>query len=109
FVDRGIELHSRITTNVRAFSDLSQESAGVLPITRLPVPYPSGPPFATFCCRLHERVADPDAQVFVLVHDRAVSVAVITSVVALFDQGPGFSLFVRLGIDELFDIRVPIL
>src|SRR4029077_16961258 len=43
-----------------------------------------------------------------LIHDAAVGVAVVAAVVALLDQGPGFLLLLLFGVDELFDIPVPV-
>src|SRR6266853_1844863 len=47
-------------------------------------------------------------QIFVLIHDRAVGIAVVTAVVSLLDQSPGFFLFLLFGIDEFLYVRMPI-
>ena len=109
FVDRGIELHSRIAADMRAFGDFAQQRASVFAFARLPIGHATRPPFAAFERGFHELVAYAHAQVFVLIHDRAVGVAIVTAVVTLLDQRPGFFLFLLLGIDELFDVRMPIL
>src|SRR4029453_4101509 len=51
----------------------------------------------------------PPALFFVLNNDRAVGVAIVTAVVTLLDQRPGFFLFLLFSVDELFDVRMPIL
>ena len=43
-------------------------------------------------------------QIFVLIHDRAVGVAVVAAVVALLDQRPRFLLFLLLRVDEFLDV-----
>ena len=58
---------------------------------------------------VHELVAYPNADVFILIHHRAVGVAVVTAVVTVFDQRPRFLFFLLLRVDELFDVRMPIL
>ena len=108
-VDRGIELHPRIAADVGPFRDLAEQGARLLLLARLPVAHLLRPPFAAFDGRVHEFVAHPHAQVFVLIHDRAVGVAVVTAVVALLDQRPGFLLFLLLRVDELLDVRMPVL
>src|SRR5262249_30038407 len=100
-VNGGIELHPGIPTNVGTFGDLSQERARILAFTWFPITDSSGPPFAPLGCRFHEPVTDSDAQIFVLIHDGAIGVSVVTSVVALFDQGPGFPFLVSLRVDQL--------
>ena len=80
-----------------------------LSFRRASVVHPSRPPFAFFHGGVHELVADPHAQVLVLIHDRAIGVAVVTAVVSLLDERPGFLLFVLFGVDEFLDVRMPIL
>src|ERR1041385_1813409 len=109
FVDRGIELHSRIATDPCAFGDFAQQRARVLLLAWLAVGYATRPPFMSLLRRFHEFVADPHAYVFVLIHHRSVRVAVVTAVITLLDECPGFFLFLLLRIDELFDVGVPIL
>src|SRR5213076_787980 len=77
--------------------------------TRLAVRHPARPPFAPFQRRLHEFVAYAHAHVFVLIHHRAVSVAVVAAVISLLDQRPRFFFFFLLGVNKLFDVGVPIL
>ena len=108
-MNRGIELHARIAADIGAFGHLAQERARILFVARLAITYSACPPFATFDRCVHELVAHTHAQVFVLIHDRAVGVAVVTSVVALLDQRPRFFLFLLLRIDEFLDVRMPIL
>src|SRR5262249_48328015 len=43
-----------------------------------------------------------------LIHDAAISVAVIRAAVALLDQRPCLLFFLLFGIDELLDVAVPI-
>ena len=73
------------------------------------VSHPARPPFAIFDRGIHELVAHPHAQIFILIHDRAVGVAVVTSVVTLLDQRPRFLLFLLLRVDEFLDVRMPVL
>src|SRR5439155_5921496 len=108
FVDRGIELHSGIAADMRAVGDFAQQHASILAFARLAIGYAPRPPFAAFQRRFHEFVTYPHAQVFVLIHDRAVGVAIVTPVVTLLDQRPRFFLFLLFGVDELFDVGMPI-
>ena len=108
FVDRGIELHPRITADMRSFSDLAQQRPGIFAFAWFSVAHATRPPLSAFERCIHELVAHPDAQVFVLIHHRAVGVAIVAAVVTLLDQCPGFLFFFLLRVDELFDVRVPI-
>ena len=108
FVNRGIELHSRIAADMRSFGDFAQQRASIFAFARLPIEHPTRPPLAAFQSRFHKFVAHPYADIFVLIHHRAVGVAVVTAIIALLDQRPRFFLFLLFGVDELFDIRVPI-
>ena len=67
------------------------------------------PPFAAFDRGVHELVAHAHAEIFVLIHDRAVGVAVVAAVVALLDQRPRLLLFLLFRVDELLDVRMPVL
>src|SRR4051812_43215669 len=107
-VDRRIELHAGIAANVRAFGDLPQQGPRILAVTWLTIPNPASPPFASLQGSLHELITHAYAKVFILVHDRPVGVAVITAVIALLDQSPRLLLFALLGVDEFFDVRMPI-
>ena len=57
--------------------------------------------------RTQEIVGRPHAEILVLEHHRAVRFAVEIARIALLNQGPGLRLFVLLGFDKLFDVRVP--
>ena len=58
--------------------------------------------------RFHEFIAYTHAHIFVLIHDRAVRIAVVAAVVALLDKRPCLLFFLLFGVDELFNVRVPI-
>ena len=109
FVDRGIELHAGIAANMCSFGDLAQQRARVFAFARFAVRYAARPPFAAFERRFHEFVAYAHAQIFVLIHDGAVRIAVVTAIVALLDQRPRLLLFLLFGVDEFLDVRMPIL
>ena len=63
----------------------------------------------TFECGIHEIIAHAHAQIFVLIHDRAIGIAVIAAVIALLDQRPGLLLFFLFRVNELFNVRMPVL
>src|SRR5207244_13000639 len=69
----------------------------------------SCPPLATFERCFHELITHPHAQIFILVHDRAVRVAVVTAVVTLLDQRPRFFFFFLLRVNEFRNVGMPIL
>src|ERR1051325_11226537 len=108
FMDRRIELHPGIAADVGALSNLAKKCLGVLALAWFSVADTACPPFTTFCRCFHEGITDPDTQIFVLIHDRAVGVSVITPIVPLLDEGPRFPLLVWLGINEFLDVRMPI-
>ena len=108
FVDRRIELHPRIATDVCSFGNLAQQGARLLAFTRFAVRDAACPPFATFQCCVHKFIAYPHAYIFVLIHDRAVRIAVITAIVTVLDQRPCLLFFLLFRVDEFFDVRVPI-
>src|SRR5439155_24175373 len=64
--------------------------------------------FAAIHRSLHKLVAGADREVFVLVHDAAIGLAIVGAVITLLDERPGLFLFLLLGINELFDVTVPI-
>ena len=67
-------------------------------------------PFLAVHDGLHELIADADRQVRVLEHDRTVGFAVEVGVVlAAVDQRAGLLLFLGLGLDELQNVRMPVL
>ena len=109
FVDRGIELHSRIAADVCAFGDLAKQRARLFAFARFAVRNAARPPLTAFQRPFHEFVAYPHAHIFVLIHDRAVRIAIVTAIVALLDKRPRLLFFLLFGIDELLDVRVPIL
>ena len=109
FVNRGVELHPGIAADMGAFGDFAQKRARILVLAGRAVAHPARPPFAVLDCGVHEFVAHAHAQVFVLIHDRAVGVAVVAAVVTLLDQRPGFLFFLLLRVDEFLDVRMPIL
>ena len=108
FVNGGIELHPGIAADVCALGDFSQKRACLFALARPSVRYAARPPFVCFQRCVHEFVAYAHTQIFVLIHDRAVGVTVVTAVVTLLDQRPGFFLFLLLRVDKLLDVRVPI-
>ena len=108
FVDRRIELHPRIATDVCSFGNLAQQGARLFAFARFAVRYAARPPFAPFQRCVHKFIAYPHAYIFVLIHDRAVRIAVITAIVAVLDQRPCLLFFLLFRVDELFDVRVPI-
>src|SRR5207247_9368677 len=104
FVDRRIELHSGIATDPSALSDFSQQRTRVLFLARLAVGHSARPPFAVFQRCFHELVASPRAPGFVLIHDRAVRIAVVAAVIALLDQCPCFLFLFLFFVYYLFDV-----
>jgi len=108
FVDRGIELHSRIAAEHASLGDFTHQHAEAsLSSQGRPSITTARPPFAAFVRRFHEFVAYPQAQVFVLIHDRAVGVAVVTAVVTCSISAQAFFSSFCLASDELFDVRMP--
>ena len=109
FVDRGIELHPRVAADMCSFGDLAQQGMSIFALAWLAVANASCPPLATFERCFHELITHPHAQIFILVHDRAVRVAVVTAVVTLLDQRPRFFFFFLLRVDEFLNVGMPIL
>ena len=66
------------------------------------------PPFLARERGFHELVTSTDREVFVLIHDAAISFAVVRTVVALLNQCPRLLLLLLLGINEFFDVAVRI-
>ena len=107
-LDGAVVLQARIAASPGAFGDFMEQPGGVLLLQRLVVGRAARPPFPAFEGGLHELVADPHGEVFVLVHDAAVSVAIIGAVVALLDQRPGLLFLLLFGVNELLDVPVPV-
>ena len=108
FLHRAIVLEAGVSANPCAFRDFLEEFAGVLLIERPAGGDGARPPFPPFERGPHEFVADAHGKVFVLIHHAAVGVAVVGTVVALFDERPGFSFLLLLAVDELLDVAVPV-
>jgi len=108
FLDRPVVLQARIAADPGALGHLVQQPIRILAFEHLAGRDRAGAPLAPLEGGLHERVAHPDGEVLVLVHDRAVGVAVERPVVALLDERPGLLLFLLFGVDEFLDVAVPI-
>ena len=108
-LDGGLELHAGVAADVRAFGDFAQEVAGLFFLAGLAVGHPDRGPFASLEGGVHEFIGHADGEVLVLIHDRAVGFAVERAVIALLDEGPGFALLAHFGLDEFFDVGMPIL
>ncbi len=108
-VDGGIELHAGVAAGPGAERDLAQQLAGVLFLAWLAISDAACPPVAAFHRGFHEFVACPDGKIFILEHHRAIGVAVVTAVISLLDERPGFLFLDGLGLDEVLDVRMPIL
>ena len=108
-MDGRIELHSRIATDVCALGNFPEQRARVFAFAWLAVGHPACPPFLPAQRCFHEFVAYAHADIFVLIHDRPVRIAVVAAVVSLLDQCPRLLFFFLFRVDELFDVRVPIL
>ena len=107
-LDGVLVLHAGITASPCAFSDATHQLARLVRRTGfLWVRHPMRCPVPVFKHRTQKIVGQTNAKIFVLEHHRAVSFAVEVTGVTLLDQGPGFSLFALLGINEFLDIRVP--
>src|SRR6476659_9010829 len=104
-----IKLHTRVATNKGPFGNLSQQGASLLFFARFSAHYIARPPFMAVNSSLHELVADPYRQILVLVHDRTIGVTIVTAVVALLDQRPSFPFLFRFRLNELLNIRMPVL
>ncbi len=107
-VDGGIELHAGVTTDVGAFGNFTQDLTGVFLFARVAVADVAGPVVLTFDGGVHEFIPDAHREVFILIHHGAVGVAVVGSIVSLFDECPGFFLFDGFGFNEFLDVRVPV-
>ncbi len=103
-----VVLQAGVAADPRSLGNLRQERCGILLLERLAGGDGSGPPFLTDQRGFHELVAHADGEVLVLVHDAAVSVAIVRAVIPLLDERPSLLLFLHLGLDELLDIPVPI-
>ena len=109
FVDGGVELHAGVAADVGALGDFSQQLAGILFLAGIAIADALGPPIAALDGSLHELVAGAHREVFVLIHHRAIGVAVVAAVIALLDECPGLFLLEGLGFDKFLDVRMPIL
>ena len=88
----------------------SQQRARVLLLARpCSSVTPLRPPFLSLDGGVHEFVAHADGEIFVLVHHRAVRIAIVAAVVALLDERPCLLLLLRLGLDEILDVGMPVL
>ena len=109
FLDGAVVLHAGIAADPGAFGDLVAAACAASFFS-------SGLPVVTervhHSCAVqggfHELVADADGEVFVLIHDAAVGIAVVGAIVALLDERPGLLLLFLLGVDELLDVPVPV-
>ena len=84
-----------------------QQSGGIL-LFQGSAGHRAGEPFFAGEGGMHEVIAGPDGEVFVLVHDTAIGVAIVGAVVALLDQGPGLLFLFLFGVNELLDVAVAI-
>ena len=107
FLDRAVVLQAGVAANPGALRDFVEQRRGVLLLERLAV---DGlrPPFLAVHRSLHELIAHAHGQVFILIHDAAVGIAIIGTVVALLDERPSLLLFPLLGIDEFLDVTMPV-
>ena len=108
-VDGCIELHSRIAADPCAFGDLAQKRARVLFFARFVIGDAARPPLVAFQRCVHEFIAYPNTDVFILIHHRTIRLAIVAPVVTVLDQRPRFPFFLLFRINELFDVRMPIL
>ena len=95
-LDGAVVLQAGVAASPGAFGDLVQQGgwrpssgAACRSVTR------ARPPFLALDGGLHELIADAHGEVFVLVHDAAVGIAVVGAVVALLDQRPGLLLLLH--------------
>src|SRR2546423_1437575 len=107
-LDRPIVLQAGIPAGPGAFGDFLQERAGVLFVQRPASGDGARPPFAALGRRLHEFVAGAHGEILVLVHDAAISVAVVGAIIPLLDECPGFLLFLLFGLNEFLNVAMPI-
>ena len=61
FVNRGIELHSRIAADVGAFRDFPEQCPRFFAFARLSIDHPTRPPFPIGQSRFHEFIAHAHA------------------------------------------------
>ena len=107
-LDGILVLHARIAAGPGAFGNAAHQLARLIGRPGLlRVGHPMRCPVPVLDHGAQKIVGQPDAEVFVLEHDRAVRFAIEIAGIALFDQGAGFPLFILLGFNELLDIRVP--
>ena len=104
-VDRGVVLDARVAAQVGRLGHLAEDLAGLVRAGRLAVADLVGGPVRVALDRLHELVGHADAVVRVLEEDAAVGLTREAGVVALLDERPGLLLLVRLGVDEVEDVR----
>ena len=93
FVDGVVKLHAGIATDVGAFGNLVEQVGGVFFFAGLPIGDAASEELFAVDGGLHELVGGADREVFVLVFDGAVGVAIEGRIVALLDQCPGLALF----------------
>ena len=110
-VDGRVELHAGVAAEPRPLGNLPNEVPGVVRGTIVPgIGHPAGRPLAIAVDGVHEVVTEPNREVGVLEHDRAVRFAIeVGFVLARSDQCAGLLLFLRLALDELQHVGMPVL
>src|SRR3981081_2140514 len=92
-VNRRIELHAGIAANMGSLRYFSEQRPSFLLFTRLPGRDTARPPFLIFNRRLHEIIARSNGKFFILIHERAIGIAIVAAIVSLLDQRPSLLFF----------------
>ena len=107
-LDRAVVLDARVAADVRAFGDFVEQHAGVLFLERLVAFDGFRPPFLASKRGFKKFVTGAHGKIFVLIHHTTIGIAVVRTVVTLFDQCPRLLFFLLLGINEFLDVTVPV-
>ena len=99
-VDRGIELHPRVTALPGRFCDFPHQITGAEPILGLAVVHRFGPPVPVLNYGLHEVVARTHRVIGVLEEDGRIGIAIERRVITGRNQGMSFLLFTGLAANE---------
>ena len=105
-VNRGIELNAWIAANMGRLGHLAHQIPRFVNIRYLTVRNVTGIPLSIFLHGLHELVCYPDAMVRVLEEYRPVRFSIHRPIIARVYERPRLLLLVRLGPDELDNIRM---
>ena len=105
-IDGRVVLHARVAALPGRFGHFAHQVARAEFLDRLAIVHIARPPVAIFFHRAHVIVGDAHGMVRILEKHGRVRFAVDRRVIALLDQHLGLALFLHLGLDKFFDVRM---